>query len=146
MYASRKTDSYVHDDQGVYAPFEHQRIIAKLTTGLGMLYHYEHRIALEPLPETMIDESQVSSVPDLILYDNESEQTRIIIEVCHTKTLRNDIKKIIKLLDDNDYGILEGFVYDYKAHQWYKYRKATGGITEDSAYSDLLQIDLSSFL
>ncbi|WP_332368239.1 hypothetical protein [Spirosoma telluris] len=68
MYASKKTDSYVNHDQGVYAPFEHQRIIAKLTTGLGMLYHYKRSIALEPLPETMIDESQVNSVPDLILY------------------------------------------------------------------------------
>jgi hypothetical protein len=146
MYASRKNDLYIHDDQGVYAPFEHQRIIAKLTTGLGVLYHYKHSIALEPLPETMIDESQASSVPDVILYDNEAEQTRIIIEVCHTKTLKNDIKKIINLIDNNEYGILEGFVYDYKAHQWYKYRKATGGITDSSAFSDLLQIDLSLFL
>ncbi len=146
MYNSRKIDSYVHDDQGVYAPFEHQRIIAKLTTGLGVLYHYEHRITLEPLPEAMIDESRVSSVPDVILYDNEADQTRIIIEICHTKTIKNDIKKIIKLIDDDDYGIMEGFVYDYKAHIWYRYLKASGSMTEHSSFSTLLQLDLNSFL
>jgi hypothetical protein len=141
-----KFDSFVHDDQGVYAPFEHQRIIAKLTTGLGMLYHYEHRIALEPLPETMIDESRASSVSDLILYDNASDQTQIIIEICHTKTAKNDIKKVINLLDDTDYGILEGFVYDYKARIWYRYLKANGGLTEHTSFSTILDLDLNSFL
>lgn len=146
MNTPRKIESYVNDDQGVYAPFEHQRIIAKLTTGLGVLYHYEHKISLEPLPETMIDESRASSVPDLILYDNVLDQTRIIIEICHTKTARNDIKKIIKLIDDDDYGILEGFVYDYKTRIWYRYTKATGGLTEHVSFSMVLQLDLNSFL
>lgn len=146
MDISQKFDSYVNDDQGVYAPFAHQRIIAKLTTGLGMLYHYEHRIALEPLPETMIDESRASSVPDVLLYDNALDQTRIIIEICHTKTAKNDIRKVIKLIDDDDYGILEGFVYDYKAQIWYRYLKSTGGMTEHTSFSILLDLDLNSFL
>lgn len=146
MDISPKLNSYVHDDQGVYAPFDHQRIIAKLTMGLGVLFHYEHRIALEPLPETMIDESRVSSVPDVILYDNISDQTRIVIEICHTKTVKNDIRKVVKLIDDDDYGILEGFVYDYKAKVWYRYLKATGGLTEQTSLSTLLDLDLNSFL
>lgn len=146
MYTSRETDSYVNDDQDVYAPFEHQRIIAKLTIGLGILYHHNHSISLEPLPEAMIDESRVSSVPDVILYDNETDQTRVIIEICHTKTVKNDVKKIIKLIDDDDYGILEGFVYDYKSRTWYRYHKASGGLTELSSFSTTLQLDLNSFL
>lgn len=146
MYTPQETDSHVNDDQGVYAPFEHQRIIAKLTIGLGILYHHKHSITLEPLPETMIDESRVSSVPDLILYDNGSDQTRVIVEICHTKTAKNDIKKVIKLIDDDDYGILEGFVYDYKARVWYRYHKGSGGLTELSSFSILLTLDLNAML
>jgi hypothetical protein len=35
---------------GINAPKEHQRIIAKLTTGLGILFYHNGAIDLEPLP------------------------------------------------------------------------------------------------
>jgi hypothetical protein len=46
----------LHDDMGTYAPRVHQRIIAKLITGLGHLFYQEKIIQLEPLPETMVNE------------------------------------------------------------------------------------------
>jgi len=57
-------------DLSINAPKEHQRIISKLTTGLGVLFYHECSIDLEPLPETMIDEGQTSPVPDVSLYNN----------------------------------------------------------------------------
>ena len=84
----------------IVAPKEHQRIISKLTTGLGALYYRQQKIDLEPLPETMIDEGQTSPVPDVLLYDNQRYQTPVIIEICHTSGVRNDIRKIIRLVDE----------------------------------------------
>ena len=95
-------------EMGINAPKEHQRVIRKLTTGLGNLDYYQQQIPLEPLPETMLDEGQTSPVPDVLLYDNKQRTTPIIIEVCHTTGARNDAKKIIRLIDEYDYGIEEG--------------------------------------
>ncbi len=133
-------------DMGINAPKEHQRAISKLTTGLGLLFYQQHSIPLEPLPETMIDEGQTSPVPDILLYDNQEHKTPIIIEVCHTSGVNNDMKKIIRLIEDFDYGIEEGFLYDYAAKQWRKYTKGQGQMETDNSYSDVLQLDFNDFL
>jgi Uma2 family endonuclease len=138
--------SVVSEDQGVWAPVDHQRIIAKLTMGLGVLFHREKVIRLEPLPETMLDEGKASLVPDILLRDNETAQTPIIIEVCHTNGLQGDLHKVVQLIDGGFYGILEGFIYDYRTHQWLRYRKGNGGLTENSSFTEILQLDLNSFL
>ncbi|RRA99966.1 hypothetical protein [Larkinella rosea] len=138
--------SMVQEDQGVWAPVDHQRVIAKLTMGLGVLFHREKTIHLEPLPETMLDEGKVSLVPDILLRDNETAQTPIIIEICHTNGLKADLHKVIQLIDDGFYGILEGFIYDYRTYQWLRYRKGDGSLTENSSFSEILQLDLNSFL
>lgn len=131
---------------GINAPKQHQRIISKLTTGLGVLYYVNGEIDLEPLPETMIDEGQTSPVPDVLLYDNEAEQTRIIIEVCHPNGLANDLQKVVRLIEENQYGVVEGFVYEYKNGRWYKYRKGVGHLSDRTSFSDVLQLDLNDFL
>lgn len=136
----------VNDDMSVYGPKAHQRVISKLNSGLGPLFYHKHVIHLEPLPETRLDEGQASPVPDLILYDNEARITPIIIEVCHSDGLRKDLKKVIALLDADDYGIKEGFVYDYAADQWYRYIKGDGGLTQSISFSEILQLDLNQFL
>ncbi|GAB4027687.1 hypothetical protein [Spirosoma gilvum] len=138
--------SLVGEDQGVWAPADHQRIIAKLTTGLGVLYYHQKRISLEPLPETMLDEGKASLVPDLSLCSNETDQTPIIIEVCHSKGQKDDIQKVIQLIDNDLYGIREGFVYNYKTQQWYRYRFGDGGLIAESSFSEILQLDLDTFL
>ncbi len=133
-------------NMGINAPKEHQRVISKLTTGLGALYYQQQKIPLEPLPETMLDEGQTSPVPDVLLYDNERHTTPIIIEVCHTSGVRNDRKKIMRLINEFDYGIEEGFLYDYVAHHWFRYRKGEADLEPDQSFSPTLQLDFSAFL
>ncbi|MBO0934660.1 hypothetical protein [Fibrella aquatilis] len=136
---------HVHDD-GVNAPMDHQRVISQLNVGLGKLYYYDKAIALEPLPETMIDEGQTSPTPDLVLYDPVTELMPIIIEVCHTRGQNNDLKKVIRLIEDDDYGIQEGFVYNYRTNEWLRYRKGDGGVASASSISELVGLDLAQFL
>lgn len=138
--------SVVSEDQGVWAPVEHQRVIAKLTTGLGRLFYQEKAIGLEPLPETMLDEGKVSQVPDLSLRDEVNAQIPIIVEVCHSYGLKGDLQKVIQLIDEDLYGIREGFIYDYRACNWLRYRFGDAGIAEPFSFSDILQLDLNQFL
>jgi hypothetical protein len=133
------------DEMGVNAPFIHQRTIAQLTAGLYPLYR-SGKIPYEPLPEMMLTEGYATPVPDVLLYDYETEQTRVIIEICQTSGLKRDLTKIIKLIDEELYGILEGFVYNYKTAEWFRYRKGDGGLTEPSSFSEILQLNLNSFL
>ncbi len=133
-------------EMGINAPKAHQRIIGKLMTRLGHLYYNVHQISLEPLPETQIDEGQSSPVPDIMLYNNETFQTPIIIEVCHPNGVNNDLKKIIKLIDANDFGIEEGFIYDYERGLWLKYQKGIGQVFEKTSFSAILNIDFATLL
>lgn len=133
-------------DMGINAPKAHQRIISKLMASLGHLFYHLHQIKLEPLPETQIDEGQSSPVPDIMLYDNATYQTPIIIEICHPNGVNNDLKKIIKLIDANDYGIKEGFIYDYERGLWSKYQKDLGQLFENPSYSSILEMDLATLL
>lgn len=147
MYFPATTEpSLVAEDLGVWAPIDHQRIISLLTIGLGVLYHREKAISLEPLPETMLDEGKVSQVPDVSLRDNQAAQTPIIIEICHTNGLKGDLRKVIQLIDDDIYGIREGFIYDYRTSKWLRYRFGDGGLTTESSFSEILQLDLNLFL
>ena len=136
----------LHDDMGTYAPRIHQRIISKLTAGLGHMYFQEKTLALEPLPETMVDEGGASPTPDLILANNDNDTIPVIIEVCHTAGLKQDMRKIIKLVDEDLYGILEGFIYDYKTQIWYRYQVGNGGLLQETSVSEQLGLDLNTFL
>ncbi len=147
MYFPSITQSpVVNEDFGVWAPIDHQRVISLLTMGLGVLYYREKAIPLEPLPETMLDQGKASLVPDISLRDNEAAQTPVIIEVCHSDGLKGDLRKVIQLIEDDEYGILEGFVYNYKTEKWLRYRKDDGGQATESSFSEVLNLDLNTFL
>ena len=146
MYFPAVESSLVAEDFGIWAPIGHQRIISLLTIGLGVLYHREKAITLEPLPETMLDEGKASQAPDVSLRDNQASQTPIIIEVCHTNGLKGDLRKVIQLIDEDNYGIREGFIYDYRTCKWLRYRFGDGGLTTESSFSEILQVDLNQFL
>jgi Uma2 family endonuclease len=135
------TPLQVVHDMGVNAPIIHQRVIARLTAFLYPLFE-QGRIAYEPLPETMLGEYG-SPVPDLVLYDNEADQTRVIVEVCQTRGVKGDLQKVIQLIDGELYGIEEAFVYDYKTSHWLCYRKGDGGSSTETAYSAQLGLDLN---
>jgi Uma2 family endonuclease len=138
--------SVAHDDMGVNAPLFHQQIVSRLHVELGVLYYHKKAIPYEPLPETMLTEGYGNPVPDIILFDHQTEQTRLIIEVCQTSGQKSDLRKLIRLIEDDDYGILEGFVYNYKTGQWFRYKLGDAGLYTESSFSDLLQLDLDTFL
>lgn len=133
---------FVQEDDGTNSPLGHQRVISKLTVGLGVLFYREGSIHLEPLPETPLGEGPGHQVPDILLFDNETQLTRIIIEVAQPRTANRDLKKIIHLIEDDDYGILEGFVYNYHSHEWLRYGKGDGGIATNSSVSTLMDVDM----
>ncbi len=136
----------VQEDDGTNSPFSHQLVISRLTTELGLLHYHKKTIPLVPLPETPLDEGPGHAVPDLILYDQTAEQTRVIIEVCQNNGQRNDLRKVIRLIEEDDYGILEGFVYNYRTHEWLRYRKGEGGMATSSSFSEVLGFDLSEMV
>jgi hypothetical protein len=142
MYEQPYNTPYMVHDDGTNSPFSHQRIISKLTVELGVLYYHKKTIKFIPLPETPLDEGPGFPVPDIILFDEKTEQTRIIIEVCTNRGINNDIKKVIRLIEDDDYGILEGFVYNYKSREWFRYRKGDGGVATASSFSEVMGVDM----
>ena len=147
MYTPNSTDDlFFREDMAVYGPKEHQRVISKLNTRLGSRYYDAKIIQLEPLPETMLNEAQASPTPDVILFDNEAQTTPIIIEVCHTVGLKKDVNKVIRLIDEDEYGIVEGFVYDYKTENWLRYRKGDAGLMTQTSFSEVLNLDLNTML
>lgn len=116
----------VNEDDGTNSPLDHQLVTSRLTTELGLLHYHKKTIPLVPLPETPLDEGPGHAVPDLILYDQIAEETKVIIEVCQNKGQRNDLRKVVRLMEEDDYGIMEGFVYNYRTREWFRYRKGDG--------------------
>jgi hypothetical protein len=128
---------------GVSAPRVHQAIITKLIYGLTNLY-LNARSRLFPYPETMIDESQTSPAPDLMLVDVQTDLTKAIIEITHTQSVKKDTQKVLNLM--RDYDVPEGFVYDYKLSIWYKLDLKTGETTKNSAFCEAVHANLDDFL
>lgn len=129
---------------GVNAPKIHQRIIGQLMMRLGILYYIEHKIPYEPLPETMIDESQTSPTPDVLLFDNQEKQNKVIIEVSGNTGARRDFEKVKQLVEE--YGVPEGFVYNYDRKTWLKYRLGQGEDLKNPSFSEMLNCDLNALL
>ena len=128
---------------GTNAPKEHQRIIVQLTHGLYDLYLKGH-VKYEPLPETMIDESKTSATPDVLLFDSVSEKNVMFVEVTIPVSENFDFRKAIEVAEK--YQIPEGFVYNYKTHNWRKYKLGEGEITENPSFCDSIGYDLNEFL
>ena len=128
---------------GINAPRKHQAIIAKLIYGLTSLY-MQAQSKLFPYPETMIDESQTSPVPDVMLVDVDTDLTKAIIEITHSQGVKKDVQKLIALM--NDYDVPEGFVYDYKKGIWYKFDLKRGEILDNPSYCNAVKADLNSYL
>jgi Uma2 family endonuclease len=131
---------------GIHAPRTHQRVIMRLAAELFFLFDKQKTIHLEPLPETMIDEDGSSPVPDIMLLDNEREEVPVIIEITRTGSVKNDIKKVIALIEDNNYGIIEGFVYDYKRQEWHKIKRGLGIVAENTSFCEAINLDLATLI
>jgi hypothetical protein len=128
---------------GVNAPRIHQAIIGRLIYWLTDLY-LKNQTELMAYPETMIDESTTSPVPDVMLVNHDSDLTEVIIEVTHTQGVPKDIEKLRNLMQV--YRVGEGFVYDYKQKRWHKFRLGGSDSGEASAFCDAVGKDLSAFV
>jgi hypothetical protein len=128
---------------GVNAPKEHQRVIAKLTARLYWLYQ-EKMIEVEPLPEVMINESQTSPTPDIILFSEEEYMNKVIIEITIPTTFKKDFAKVETLVEE--YEVEEGFVYDYIKFRWRKYKNGVGEIFDNPSFCDTIGYDLNDFV
>ena len=131
---------------GTNAPRVHQRVIRKLLFELTRKYEIENSITLEPLSEAMLDEAQTSPTPDIILIDNAAALTPVVIEITHTTGVRADMLKIQRLIDSDYYGVVEGFVYDYKRNEWRKYHRDKGEITDNPSFCEAINLDLATLL
>lgn len=129
---------------GVNAPKIHQRIIGQLMMRLGILYYIEKKIPYEPLPETMIDESQTSPTPDILLFDNQKKLNQVIIEVSGNTGARRDFEKVKQLVQE--YGVPEGFVYNYDTGKWRKYGLLEGEDMEKPSYCGAIGLDLDGLV
>lgn len=133
-------------DMGHLATLQHQRAIKRLIVGLDKLYE-QGQITLEALPETDIDPGNPDSkCPDIILRDNARQMVPVIIEVATHFGANTDLKKLRNLIHDTEYGIEEGFVYDFEKGIWLKYSKNKGVETESPSWSEILKVDLTGIL
>ena len=119
-------------------------MIGKLMTALGVLYYREKKIPYEPFPETMIDEGQTSPTPDILLFDHNTKQNVVIIEVSGTSGVKKDFEKVKALA--NDYSVREAFVYDYGFQTWRKYQPDAGEITDRPSFCEAIGMDLAELL
>lgn len=146
MYDTKYNSPFLVNDDETNSPLEHQFVISKLTVELGILSYHKRTISHVPLPETPLNEGPGHAVPDVILYDKVAEDTKVIIEVCQTNGQRNDLRKIIYLIEENDYGILEGFVFNYKTREWLRYRKGDGGAATGSSFSEVMGVEMGEMV
>lgn len=132
-------------ETGHNATIAHQRAIKRLIVGLDQLQS-SFKVPLEALPETDIDPGNPESkCPDVILRDNTRFTVPVIIEVATNMGAKTDFKKMKHLIDTTEYGIEEGFVYNFEANQWTKYSKQN--TQHDShSWSDVLGIDLAPLI
>jgi hypothetical protein len=131
---------------GHLATINHQRAIKKLVFGLEKLFQ-SGQIAYEPLPETDIDPgSPESKCPDLILQDNDNATVPIIIEIATKRGSKTDFMKVKRLMDETEYGIIEGFVLNFETNEWYRYSKNNVGAETQPSWSNVLNMDLNLLL
>lgn len=151
MYETQYRSPFLVDDDGTNLPYDHQRIISKLTVELGVLYYHKQTLPFIPLPETPLAEGPGYPVPDLILYEEKAEQTRVIIEVCNNRSVNSDLRKVIRLIEEDDFGIQEGFVFNYKTGEWLRYRKGDGavrrsGVATASSFSEVMDVEMGEMV
>jgi Uma2 family endonuclease len=120
-----KTEQSQSLGMGTNAKMEHQRILGKLFYALTTLYQTGH-IPYEPFTEMSLKREKGGKTPDILLWDG-SAQTKyvypVLVEICTTSAFETDIAKLKGIMGDAQYGVQEGFVYDYELRKWAIIRK-----------------------
>lgn len=129
----------------INSPRPHQAVITKLIARLYVLFETQ-QIALQPYPETMIDSSQSSPVPDVILVNVTTELPTVIIEITNKTGFKGDCKKVQRLIDEQNYEIQEGFVYNYQTNEWFRYELGKGKTLNQPSFCTSIGYDLAAFL
>jgi hypothetical protein len=80
------------------------------------------------------------------MLDEETCTTPVIIEVNDTTGIRNDLLRIRTVLTTTDYGVVEGFVYDFTRNEWHKYHRDKGDIAENPSFCEAINLDLATLL
>lgn len=142
MYETQYRSPFLAHGDGTNSLYNHQRVISRLTVELGVLFYHKQEILFVPLPETPLAEGPGYPVPDVLLYDENAEQARVIIEVSNNRSINSDLRKVIRLIKEDDFGIQEGFVFNYVTRGWLRYRKGDGGAATASSFSELMGVDL----
>ncbi len=133
-------------EMGHLATLHHQRAIKKLLVALDKLFQ-DGLTTLEALPETDIDPGNPESkCPDIILRDNERLLVPVIIEVATHFGAKTDLKKMRNLIENTEYGIEEGFVFDFEKSTWMKFSKEKGVDADNPSWSNVLSYDLNKIL
>ena len=96
---------------------------------------------LFPYPETMIDESETSSVSDVMLVNRENDLAEVIIEITNTQGFKKDVQKVRELM--KEYSVPKGFVYDYKLKIW---QSVSSKNNASQSYCEAPGYDLNNFL
>lgn len=125
---------------------QHQIIMAtlirKLANWLGDNYFV--------LPETQIDPADPHTLaPDVVVFEKHEDLHRlkpvIFIEIERAARIKKNISKCDEIM--KRYGVQESFVFNYETNTWYKILDTTiEPQTESPSYSDLLHVDLDTFL
>lgn len=92
----------------------------------------------------MINESQTSPTPDILLFDHNAKQNVVIIEISGTSGAKKDFQKVKELADD--YSVKEAFVYDYGFQTWRKYQTDRGEVTDRPSFCEAIRMDLADML
>ncbi len=108
------------------------------------MYYQDKKIPYEPFTGVMIDESQTSPAPDILLFDYTTHHNVVIIEVSSKAGMKKDFEKI-KILAA-DYEVPEAFVYEYSFKTWRKYQPEKGEITDCPSFCEAIGMDLAELL
>ncbi len=131
-------------EMGHLNTIHHQRAIKKLLINLENLFD-KGLFPYEVLPEADIDPgNSESKCPDLQFLDNENLTVPVIIEIATTQGWRSDLRKLRQLIEGTDFGIVEGFVYDFVRKEWHKYVKNVGEDLKNPSWSEVLKLDMKT--
>lgn len=52
----------------------------------------------------------------------------------------------MRLIEELEYSVQEGFVYNCITNEWWKYQKGKGRILDNPSFSEILNLDLGMLL
>lgn len=73
-------------------------------------------ITSEPLPVAY--SSNFSSVADIICFNPTNNKVNTLIKLCEKSHQKDAYHQFSKFIADNNFGVEEGFIYNYETREW----------------------------